>query len=743
MPDYTVFEEGPLTEPPVMLKAGLLRSGGSTLEIVKTNITLDVYDYDTTPSTIKAIALDSNTRYVAAALQKANEVYDLPSSATVELYVRRPDNAGVQVIGSTYAYEGDGGTQVYGAYAELTQLAIAKKGACAAQFKITVGEQILRTEVFTVSVGQALDADIESWAGSLDGHNLDEMAEQIETLEADADVLMAGYSDIHSDTEYYITKWTQGTIGASNGTNSNSNTRCRADGYFSNNVLGYGTAIITIAEGFKLAARIWDETMTYKGAYPSDWASGQLELPVSTGYSYRFVISKSNNGSISPSDIPSDAIKVQFTSMSGAVYKAKCAAYNSPYNGRTSTILAAKTFSHADGTHPTIDWYLLCDYAGDMYISKDLKSRAYITTRVDWNQYKYAIRANGDIIAVYRTEFLTAGSTYDSALDDSRKNPLVCLASEGYSEWHEVNFGSAKKPCGWVENVGACLLPNGDLIFAEYTRMMVMYTANLWRIKAGVDITDPTNWEILKTFTVAQNDTATYDESVIEHFHCVQVDPYTGTVYFTTGDKGNKSQIWYSTDNGDTWTKQALNGQTSGEELFRLVNFCFAKDKVYWVSDDPENHVVISCNRGQTGLDSTSATILATMASTDGRPATYGQVLYEDLGLIVMLDRLDTAYSQMPFRAYDIVEDEIKLICTIMSATGANVNVGFRTEYTEFDPEDGVIKMGFGNNANYLNRNAICGNPAKTFAENINNLSLRISMDADRNVFARFGTYYI
>lgn len=199
MPDYTVFEEGPLTEPPVTLKAGLLRSGGSTLEIVETNITLDVYNYDTTPSTVKAIALDSNTRYVAAALQNANKIYDLPSSATVELYVRRPDNTGVQISGTTYTYDGDGGTQVYGAYAELTQLALAIKGACAAQFKITVGEQILRTEVFTVSVGQALDADIESWAGDLDGHNLDEMAESIETLESAVGTLQTDVATVKED----------------------------------------------------------------------------------------------------------------------------------------------------------------------------------------------------------------------------------------------------------------------------------------------------------------------------------------------------------------------------------------------------------------------------------------------------------------------------------------------------------------------------------------------------------------
>lgn len=727
--------------------------------IVKT-LVLDVYDHDQTQAVIKAIALDSKTRYVQATLTYMGADYPVSETATVTLTVLRPDKVGAQVVGSVVDVDNADRTgTIKGVFAELTQAALAVRGKCLCQFKITDGEQILRTEIFAVNNGQALDADITDWAGVVDGHNLDEMADSIEALETSVGTLqtdVTGLQECYSEYTTPITTWVQGTIGASNGLNSDSNTRCRANGYFTNHDLGFGTVKITIATGLRLAARVWDSEMKYVGAYPSDWVSGELEMPVQAGYSYRFVVSKSNNGAITPSDIPADGIQIVVSGYTddkvrttgkpadALAARSEIKAYNSPYNGRTSTILAAKTFSHKDGTHPTIDWYLLCDYAGDMYISKDLKSRTYITKKIDWNQYKYAVRANGDIIAVYRTEFITGGTQeYGPSLDSQRQNPLVCLASEGYATWHEVDFGVSKKPCGWVENVGACLLPNGDLLFAEYTRMLVMYTANLWRIKAGVDVTDPTNWEILKTFTVAEDDDTEYDETVIEHFHCVQVDPYTGTVYFTTGDKGNKSQIWYSTDNGTSWTKQTLDGQTSGEELFRLVNFSFAPNKVYWASDDPENHVVISCERGASGLNPNSVQILTTMPLITGRPATYGQVLYEDLGLIVMLDRLDGNASEMPFRAYDLVDGTVKTICTVKSATGADVHVGFRTEYTEFDPEDGVIKMGFGNNSNYLNRNAICGNPAKTFAENVNNLSVRISMDADRNVYARFGTYYI
>lgn len=727
--------------------------------IVKT-LVLDVYDHDQTQATIKAIALDSKTRYVQATLTYMGADYPVSETATVTLTVLRPDKVGAQVVGSVVDVDNADRTgTIKGVFAELTQAALAVRGKCLCQFKITDGEQILRTEIFAVNNGQALDADITDWAGVVDGHNLDEMADSIEALETSVGTLqtdVTGLQECYSEYTTPITTWVQGTIGASNGLNSDSNTRCRANGYFTNHDLGFGTVKIQIATGLRLAARVWDSEMKYVGAYPSDWASGEMEMPVQAGYSYRFVVSKSNNGAISPSDIPADGIQIVVSGYTddkvkttgkpadALAVRSEIKTYNSPYNGRTSTILAAKEYSHADGTHPTIDWYLLCDYAGDMYISKDLKSRTYITKKIDWNQYKYAVRANGDIIAVYRTEFITGTSEYDSSLDNLRQNPLVCLASEGYATWHEVDFGTSLKPCGWVENSGVCLLPNGDLLFGEYTRMLVNWTSNLWRIKASADVTQATSWEVLKSFRVAENDQIeTYDESVIEHFHCVQVDPYTGTVYFTTGDTLKKSQIWYSTNNGTSWTQQTLSGQTSGEELFRLVNFCFTPSKVYWASDDPSKHVVISCDRAASGLDSTSVQILARMPLITGHPATYGSVLFEDMGLLVMLDRLDWTATEMPFRAYDLEDGTVKTITTIKSATGADVHVGFRTEYTEFDPEDGVIKMGFGNNSNYLNRNGLCGNVAKTFAENINNLSLRISMDSDRNVYARFGTFYI
>lgn len=169
---------------------------------VVTNINLEVHDHDQAPSVVKSIALDSKTRYVGAALFQQGNPYGIPQTASVTLTVLRPDNTGVQVTGSTYSYDADG-TTMYGAYAELTQLAIAIKGICKAQFKITDGEQILRTEIFNVNNGQALDADISDWAGNVDGHSLDEMAESIETLESAMDTAQSDIAAIKEELEEY------------------------------------------------------------------------------------------------------------------------------------------------------------------------------------------------------------------------------------------------------------------------------------------------------------------------------------------------------------------------------------------------------------------------------------------------------------------------------------------------------------------------------------------------------------
>lgn len=174
---------------------------------IERTIELDVYDHDTTPSVIKAIQLDEGTRAVYAVIQNSRQGYDIGQNAEVKLTVLRPDKTRVQITGQTFSYTGMDST-MYGAKADLSDVALAVKGNLKAQFKITSGEQELRTEIFAINNGEALDAGDGDWAGDLDGHNLDEMAQDIEDtkaavseMETDVSELKSGLDDLELRVE--------------------------------------------------------------------------------------------------------------------------------------------------------------------------------------------------------------------------------------------------------------------------------------------------------------------------------------------------------------------------------------------------------------------------------------------------------------------------------------------------------------------------------------------------------------
>lgn len=203
---------------------------------IERTIELDVYDHDTTPSVVKAIQLDEGTRAVYAVIQNSRQGYDIGQNAEVKLTVLRPDKTRVQIVGETFGYNGTDGT-IYGAKAELSDVALAVKGNLKAQFKMTSGEQELRTEVFTISTGEALDAGDGDWAGDLDGHNLDEMAQDIEDtkaavseMETDVSDLKSGFTNLTTATAEdvgkalkaktvangKVTEWEFGDVGGTN-----------------------------------------------------------------------------------------------------------------------------------------------------------------------------------------------------------------------------------------------------------------------------------------------------------------------------------------------------------------------------------------------------------------------------------------------------------------------------------------------------------------------------------------------
>ena len=174
------------------------------MDRIVSTVYLDVYDHDVSPSTIKTISLDSQTRYVHAYLQKSGEIYNPDPSAIVTLIALRPDKVGVEASGSivlleeavygeaTEIEETLGGETtsnaevispaVYGLEAEITQAMIAVPGIVLFQFKMEVDGEVLRTEIFRSNNGRALDGEVSSWADEYQGYNLDELVEKVDFI---------------------------------------------------------------------------------------------------------------------------------------------------------------------------------------------------------------------------------------------------------------------------------------------------------------------------------------------------------------------------------------------------------------------------------------------------------------------------------------------------------------------------------------------------------------------------------
>ena len=155
------------------------------ISTVESTVILDIYDHDVSRTTIKSIAFDSDTRFVIGDIRNRDESYNVGLDSTITLTVIRPDEVGVSIPGEPWLVS----EATYGVRAELTQAALIQVGTLQAQFKIENGDQILRTEIFLIKNGTALDESTSEWAGDYQGHNLDELVEQVDTNSEDISAL--------------------------------------------------------------------------------------------------------------------------------------------------------------------------------------------------------------------------------------------------------------------------------------------------------------------------------------------------------------------------------------------------------------------------------------------------------------------------------------------------------------------------------------------------------------------------
>lgn len=405
------------------------------------------------------------------------------------------------------------------------------------------------------------------------------------------------------------------------------------------------------------------------------------------------------------------------------------------------TIRCAKEKTYNDGTPPKIEWYLLEDVNTEIfYKSKDFSN---IERLFCWDNdfssldYSFGITKDNDIIAVFKTESLDDLSTHD---DNRRKNPFVFDAKNNYA-CIEVDISDKIKPSGWLSNTGYRVLPDGTILFCEYTRPSVA-TTNVWRIDSNSDIKNPSNWIVVKSFNLSGN---LY--SGLKHCHMIMYDHYTGITYLSTGDDDIGSQVWHSKDGGITWTQT----RDASEKYCRMLNYVFLEDYIYWSSDTAVKnyHYIFRAPRKEDGvIDYDNVTDLQLIPYIDTHVATYGVSYLKDLNLLQLIERVDGTgnATEMPIRGYDLATNSLVTLGVIKSVDGVGHNLGFRTEYTEWYPNDGIIKFGFGGKYTWnsaINCNKGFGN-VWSYTEKccVNNLTMK-PFKSDNKFGVKFDTIII
>ena len=636
-------------------------------------------------------------------------------------------------------------------YYELTQA-----GTCVGRYYEKSKEKELFVypiyPICRVVVQRNDDSDISTSVGDSIGftrYYVDESIHKLVKTTYDNDTNFFNFLK-NSATSAISPAWINGTILIATGENSDSSHYIRSKGFES--YAPRSIVVIDIPEGLAGSVRVFSDNdpntpeNNYVGYFPDEAVTDRIIFTPNPNYYYRYILrTEPNNGITNQNELLDDFKIYVIPSLRGtnnAIY----------YDITTTTSLlgnvtirAAKTINFTDGTPPYIDWYLLQTPNGNFYKSKDLKIKQYLFSftppsgnLADWS---CGIDGNNNIF------FIKDAAGYSGeGLDDTvrNQNPVYYLYSEGYIESHELDFGENFKPCGWLENCGWLVLPNGDICFTEYTRPSVA-TTNVWHVDS-TDVTNPSNWT--RTYTHAIVNPDDNDSLGMKHIHFVIQDFYTGILYFGTGDSYDSSYVYHSTDGGLTWTL------TYGpdKKRCRLLNMVFTEDKIYFASDSYQSQYrgfFIAERDSTTGVVDIENAIEVSLAAINYQ-ACYGCVYLKEIQLIAILDRNDSRSNKpLYLKGYDITNGQIKSIATIPLAGSDTGYTGFRGKFVNWYPDDNSILFGFNpataGGTKDTNMFGVLGNQggwSGNGSTRINNLRIYVYRDSEDNFSVKYDTVY-
>lgn len=555
-----------------------------------------------------------------------------------------------------------------------------------------------------------------------------------------------GYKTLFTMHDSMPENYELGQIGISNGKNAESNTRARTFGYYKvSDILN-----VVCNDGASFSLRYYDNDKVYLGYsnWATDFATTISEKPAGTFF-IRFCARLANDATITDVSVMANKVEIH-TAKPMLEYLEDGIVYDYPVadsNTGNVSIRAAKEHTYI-GTPPIIEYYLLAEPGTNrFYVSKDLRTKDYLLTfNGNADQYSCGITMNGDVIFVYdATSINKTAARSDSA---NRKNPYVFLASEKWKIQHEVDFGNSLKPCGWLSNYGYRVLPDGTILFCEYTRPN-LETANVWKLTGNP--LNPENWNSVLQKVVSED-----PNNGFKHFHTMQYDHVADNVYMSSGDVAGGTTpdatvgaiLFLSEDYGDTWN--VLLDDSSRQVYIRSLNYIFTEDYIYSASDTFDTvHYLYRTHRDANGImDVNNVDNLVEIPRYDTL-SVYTICYMPEIEAMLLLERCDGGGSvTAPIRAIDLAEETIHTVGTMVSATGSTgLQIGFRTRYAEPYPNNCEVPVGFGlagqSQGTYLNYMAFMGNKNGLANERINNLFLKLYRKRDGSLALKIETRYI
>lgn len=154
--------------------------------------------------------------------------------------------------------------------------------------------------------------------------------------------------------------------------------------------------------------------------------------------------------------------------------------------------------------------------------------------------------------------------------------------------YYSENFGSWE--LSLKTNHPAWLLDNMDFWHDRENQKAYIYVSEYSVIvgadhliyRGVIDTSKKPEWEAIFTVlaeTKLKQDSRIFTQAA-RHIHLIKVDPYTGDVYFGTGDHDSHAMIRRSTDQGKTFQLIGL-----GSQEYRTLGIWFTENYIYWNMD--------------------------------------------------------------------------------------------------------------------------------------------------------------